>query len=125
SGRNGSAGRRAVIDGVCFGGRTAQCSPSGDGVPAGWPYDRGVSVRPPATRLPAARRRQQLLEVALQVFGERGFHPTSMNDVAEAAGVTKPVLYQHFRSKRDQIGRASCRERVWVRAAAGGLKTKR
>ncbi|MFP5255881.1 MAG: TetR/AcrR family transcriptional regulator [Acidimicrobiia bacterium] len=60
-----------------------------------------MSLRPHATRLPAARRRQQLLEVALRVFGERGFHPTSMNDVAEAAGVTKPVLYQHFRSKRD------------------------
>lgn len=60
-----------------------------------------MSLRPHATRLPAARRRQQLLEVALQVFGEHGFHPTSMNDVAEAAGVTKPVLYQHFRSKRD------------------------
>ena len=39
--------------------------------------------------------------MALEVFGERGFHPTSMNDVADAAGVTKPVLYQHFRSKRD------------------------
>lgn len=60
-----------------------------------------MSFRPHATRLPAARRRQQLLDVALEVFGERGFHPTSMNDVAEAAGVTKPVLYQHFRSKRD------------------------
>jgi AcrR family transcriptional regulator len=35
------------------------------------------------------------------VFGEQGFHQTSMNDIAEAAGVTKPVLYQHFRSKRD------------------------
>jgi len=31
----------------------------------------------------------------------RGFHSTSMNDVAEAAGVTKPVLYQHFGSKRE------------------------
>lgn len=60
-----------------------------------------VNVRPHAVRLPAARRRQQLLDVALQVFGEVGFHPTSMNDVADAAGVTKPVLYQHFRSKRD------------------------
>ena len=60
-----------------------------------------MNVRPHAARLPAARRRQQLLEVALQVFGDQGFHPTSMNDVAEAAGVTKPVLYQHFRSKRD------------------------
>lgn len=53
------------------------------------------------TRLPAARRRQQLLDVALRVFAERGFHPTSMNDLAEAAGVTKPVLYQHFGSKRE------------------------
>jgi AcrR family transcriptional regulator len=60
-----------------------------------------VTVRPHAARLPAARRRPQLLGVALQVFGERGFHPASMNEVAEAAGVTKPVLYQHFRSKRD------------------------
>lgn len=60
-----------------------------------------MSVRPHSPRLPAARRRQQLLDVALEVFGEQGFHPTSMNDVAEAAGVTKPVLYQHFRSKRD------------------------
>jgi len=55
-------------------------------------------------RLPAARRRRQLLEVALQIFAERGFHDTSMNDVAEAAGVTKPVLYQHFRSKRELFG---------------------
>jgi AcrR family transcriptional regulator len=52
-------------------------------------------------RLPAARRRRQLLTTALEVFAERGFHPTSMNDIADAAGVTKPVLYQHFSSKRD------------------------
>jgi AcrR family transcriptional regulator len=55
-------------------------------------------------RLPAARRRRQLLDVALQVFAERGFHDASMNDIAEAAGVTKPVLYQHFRSKRELFG---------------------
>ena len=54
-----------------------------------------------ANRLPAARRRRQLLDVALAVFAEQGFHPTSMNEIAEAAGVTKPVLYQHFRSKRE------------------------
>jgi AcrR family transcriptional regulator len=54
-----------------------------------------------AIRLPAARRRRQLLEVATRVFAERGFHDTSMDDVAEAAGVTKPVLYQHFASKRE------------------------
>src|SRR4051812_12408040 len=53
-----------------------------------------------STRLPAPRRRRQLLDVALGVFAEQGYHVTSMNDLAEAAGVTKPVLYQHFRSKR-------------------------
>jgi AcrR family transcriptional regulator len=52
-------------------------------------------------RLPAAERRRQLLGAALDVFGARGFHDTSMNDIAEAAGVTKPVLYQHFGSKRE------------------------
>jgi len=53
-----------------------------------------------STRLPAPRRRRQLLAVAMKVFADRGYHTTSMNDLAEAAGVTKPVLYQHFRSKR-------------------------
>jgi len=51
-------------------------------------------------RLPAVERRDQLLRVALTMFSSKGFHSTSMNDVAEAAGVTKPVLYQHFASKR-------------------------
>lgn len=54
-----------------------------------------------ATRLPAARRRRQLLDVAQEAFAESGFHGTSMDDIADAAGVTKPVLYQHFPSKRD------------------------
>jgi AcrR family transcriptional regulator len=44
-------------------------------------------------------RRDQLLDVAQRVFTERGYGPTSMDDVAEAAGVTKPVLYDHFGSK--------------------------
>lgn len=51
-------------------------------------------------RLPAAERRAQLLEVATAVFATNGYHTASMNDIADAAGVTKPVLYQHFASKR-------------------------
>lgn len=51
-------------------------------------------------RLPAARRRDLLLRAALSRFGAQGFHDTSMDDIAEEAGVTKPVLYQHFPSKR-------------------------
>jgi AcrR family transcriptional regulator len=53
-----------------------------------------------AARLPAAARRRQLLDVALGEFAERGYSGVSMDQVAEAAGVTKPVLYQHFSSKR-------------------------
>ncbi len=52
-------------------------------------------------RLSAPARREQILDVALDVFANSGFHGASMNDIAEAAGVTKPVLYQHFDSKRD------------------------
>jgi AcrR family transcriptional regulator len=52
-------------------------------------------------RLTASARREQILDVALEVFGRAGYHGASMNDVAEAAGVTKPVLYQHFDSKRE------------------------
>jgi AcrR family transcriptional regulator len=52
-------------------------------------------------RLPASARREQILDVALGVFGTAGYHGASMNDIADAAGVTKPVLYQHFASKRE------------------------
>ncbi len=51
-------------------------------------------------RLPRAQRRDQLLQHAKVVFAGAGFQGASMNDVAEAAGVTKPVLYQHFDNKR-------------------------
>lgn len=52
-------------------------------------------------RLPAPERRRQLLEVARSVLAKDGYHETTMSDIARAAGVTKPVLYQHFSSKRD------------------------
>lgn len=53
--------------------------------------------------MPAAERRQQLLDTALQVFARDGYHETSMNALATEAGVTKPVLYQHFASKHDLV----------------------
>jgi AcrR family transcriptional regulator len=78
-------------------------------------------------RLPAVQRRRQLLDVSLEVFAERGFHAASMAEVAEAAGVTKPVLYQHFRSKRelylellDDVGQRLLEEVQKATAAAGG-----
>lgn len=78
-------------------------------------------------RLPAAARRRQLLDRALEVFAANGFHGTAMSDVADAAGVTKPVLYQHFGSKRalylellDDVGGQLQAAIVAATAAAGG-----
>jgi AcrR family transcriptional regulator len=53
------------------------------------------------TRLSAKQRRAQLVEVASALFAEHGYHNLSMEQLAEAAGVSKPVLYKHFPSKRD------------------------
>jgi AcrR family transcriptional regulator len=49
----------------------------------------------------APERRVQLLAAARDVFGSLGFHAASMEAVAGRAGVSKPVLYDHFPSKRD------------------------
>ena len=51
-------------------------------------------------RLTAGARRRQLFDVALSLFAEHGYAATTMDDIAEAAGVTKPLVYQHFDSKR-------------------------
>ncbi len=57
--------------------------------------------RPPARgqRLPRRERRAQLLDAAREVFVASGYHSAAMDDIAEAAGVSKPVLYQHFPGK--------------------------
>jgi len=57
--------------------------------------------RPRSGRMPRRERRAQLLSSALEVFSAQGFHAAAMDDIAERAGVSKPVLYQHFPSKLD------------------------
>jgi AcrR family transcriptional regulator len=52
-------------------------------------------------RLPRGERRDQLLATASEVFVDRGYHATGMDEIADRAGVSKPVLYQHFSSKLD------------------------
>jgi len=49
--------------------------------------------------MPRKARRAQLLESALDVFVAQGYHAAAMDDIAERAGVSKPVLYQHFPGK--------------------------
>jgi AcrR family transcriptional regulator len=63
-------------------------------------YD-DTGTRPRGGRMPRRERRAQLLESALEVFVAQGYHSAAMDDIAERAGVSKPVLYQHFPGKLD------------------------
>jgi AcrR family transcriptional regulator len=58
-----------------------------------------VSVAPAFKRLPRAVREQQILDAAVRVFSRRGFHAASMDDIAEDAGISKPMLYAYLGSK--------------------------
>lgn len=58
-------------------------------------------TEPTRVRLPREQRRQQVVAAALDVFSAVGYHAASMDDIADRAGVSKPVLYQHFASKLD------------------------
>ena len=53
------------------------------------------------SRMPRDERRAQLLAAALEVFTSAGYHAAAMDEIADRAGVSKPVLYQHFPSKLD------------------------
>lgn len=61
----------------------------------------GPGITPPPGRMPKLARRRQLLAAARQVFAANGFHSAVMDEIATRAGVSKPVLYQHFPSKLD------------------------
>ena len=58
-------------------------------------------AQPRSGRLPRMARRRQLLDAAQEVFVAQGFHAAAMDDIADRAGVSKPVLYQHFPGKRE------------------------
>jgi len=59
---------------------------------------------PRAPRMSRAAREQQLLDVAEQTFAERGYSETTMEQIAARAGITKPVIYDHFGSKERLLG---------------------
>ncbi|QBI18926.1 TetR/AcrR family transcriptional regulator [Egibacter rhizosphaerae] len=81
------------------------------------------------TRLRAAERRRQLITIASRLFSEHGYHGLSMEQLAEAAGVSKPVLYQHFPSKRELylalVGEAVQEMEKQVRSALEGTTDNR
>jgi AcrR family transcriptional regulator len=63
-------------------------------------------VSPPTPARPPAKkrrpeRRDQILQIAVRLFHERGFDATGMDDIGEKAGITGPAIYRHFDSKED------------------------
>ncbi len=67
-------------------------------------------------RLPAAERRERLVETALRVFTEGSYRGTTTAEIARAAGVSEPILYRHFASKRDLY--LAALDHVWRKARA-------
>ncbi len=67
-----------------------------------------------ATRLPAAERRLELVETAVRVFSEGSYRGTTTAEIARAAGVSEPILYRHFASKRDLY--FAVLDHVWAKA---------
>lgn len=65
-------------------------------------------------RLPAEERRAALLETACCLFSEGSYRGTTTADIAREAGVTEPVLYRHFASKRDLY--LACLDSAWAGA---------
>jgi AcrR family transcriptional regulator len=58
-----------------------------------------MSVTP--VRLPAPERRQALIDTAIRVFSDGSYRGTTTAEIARAAGISEPILYRHFASKRD------------------------
>jgi AcrR family transcriptional regulator len=67
----------------------------------------------PKTRMPAEQRRASLLQSACGCFARGSYRGTTTADIASAAGVTEPILYRHFHSKRDLY--MACMDEIWAR----------
>src|SRR5437763_15582504 len=66
-----------------------------------------------APRMAAADRRQHLVETAISLFTEGSYHGTTTAEIARATGVSVPILYRHFASKRDLY--LAALEHVWAK----------
>jgi len=69
-----------------------------------------------ATRLPAAERREALIATAIRVFSDGSYRGTTTAEIARAAGISEPILYRHFASKRDLY--LAALDHVWGKARA-------
>ena len=72
------------------------------------------------TRMAAAGRRAHLLETAARVFVEGSYRGTTTAEIARAAGISEPIIYRHFASKRDLY--IATLDHVWENARAGWVQ---
>ena len=72
-----------------------------------------MTLLAPSTRLPAHARRQALVDIALVAFAEGSYRGTTTAEIARRAGVSEPILYRHFASKRDLY--LACIDEAWRR----------
>jgi AcrR family transcriptional regulator len=71
--------------------------------------------------MPAADRRRHLVETAIRLFTEGSYHGTTTAEIARAAGVSEPILYRHFASKRDLY--LAALEDVWAKTREAWERT--
>ena len=69
-----------------------------------------------SSRLSAPQRRQAVVETACRIFAKGSYHGSTTAQIARETGVTEPVLYRHFASKRELY--LACLDEVWVRLRA-------
>jgi AcrR family transcriptional regulator len=60
-----------------------------------------MSVDPTVKRLPRAVREQQMLDAAVRIFSRLGYHAASMDEIAETAGISKPMVYAYLGTKEE------------------------
>ena len=82
-------------------------------------------VRTPRGRMTGAQRREQLIGIGRQLFASRGYEATTVEEIASAAGVSKPVVYEHFGGKEGLYAVVVDREiQALLGAIAGALTSE-
>ncbi|MCI4063597.1 TetR/AcrR family transcriptional regulator [Micromonospora sp. R77] len=79
-----------------------------------------MSTAPTFKRLPRAVREQQMLDAAVKVFSRRGFHAASMDEIAEDAGISKPMVYAYLGTKEELFVACLHREGTRMMEAIAG-----
>jgi AcrR family transcriptional regulator len=73
-------------------------------------------VKEPRARLTAEQRKTMVVETACRIFAKRSYHGSTTAEIARETGVTEPVLYRHFASKRELY--LACLDAVWEQVRA-------